>query len=224
MQRKSTWSASRSPLLPPARPTDRVELARIIVAHEEWLRSGRLSGQRAELFNLSLPEVDLSGHDLSFAKFELCDLHGARFAGARLQETWLHGTDLGDADLAGAHAVKAQFLSAHCQGASFRASVLDGASFMFAKLDGADFTRTSLCRADFEDAEYRGAIFRAAVLDGVTLRRWYLTEAQIEGATRDDRTILPGTMAQLLAPHRPVGAVPVAARPLSTHGKMLILP
>lgn len=85
----------------------------------------------------------------------------------------------------------ATFLSARCRQTSFARADLKQACFMFADADGSDFSSADLTGADFEAAEYHEAKFHRAILDGVALTRWYLTEAQIAGATADVRTVLP---------------------------------
>ena len=95
----------------------------MIIAHESWVTSSGLEGQRADFSNADLSGLDFSGRNLRGALFADSRLRSAKFRRAIV--------DLGD----------------------FSRCDLTGASFGAASLRGANFTSATLRRTDFSNAD-----------------------------------------------------------------------
>ncbi len=98
-------------------------IAEMIVAHESWVASTGLEGQRADFSNADLSGLDFSGRNL----------RGALFVDSRLRS--------------------ARFVRAIVDLADFSRSDLTGANFEAASLRGANFTSAVLRRTDFHKAD-----------------------------------------------------------------------
>jgi uncharacterized protein YjbI with pentapeptide repeats len=159
---------------------------RILIAHENWLRSEGKEGEMA-----MLAERDLRNQDLSRRVLRRADLHGANLERANLNEC-----DLTEAILDGARLDRAILENAKLRGASFR-----GASLKFADLTGADLT----------DCDLSGAVLGQAVLHDADLRSVLgLTRQQIDAADINQNTRLPYRLSQETV--TPAGGAPVTIR------------
>jgi len=83
------------------------KLAEILASHRLWLRTGGLSGERANFDRANLAGADLRWTDLGDANLAGVNLRwaileGATLVGANLQSADLRGADLRGADLRGA--------------------------------------------------------------------------------------------------------------------------
>ena len=87
-----------------------------------------------------MPNADLSGANLRFAKLSNANLSGANLSGADLSDTWLWRANLSGADLSGADLK----------------SFLKDANLSGANLSGADLAGADLYRADLSGAKLEG--------------------------------------------------------------------
>lgn len=141
---------------------------RFIRLHEEWVRSGHVSGQRANLTgrdcsNQPLAHAQLAEGIFVNANFKSTNLLGANVVKANFSGANLEGANL--KELKGAHA--------NFHNASLTAAKLGKADLKFANLQSAKLTK-----ADLSDAELYNAKLKRAVLDGAT----GLTIKQVQGA------------------------------------------
>ena len=81
----------------------REQLKKILADHKVWLRSGKQSGKRANLYGADLSGADLNGADLRNAVLYGANLSGAYLYGADLTGAFLNGAFLYSANLTGAH-------------------------------------------------------------------------------------------------------------------------
>ena len=99
-------------------------IGEMIVAHESWVTSSGLEGQRADFSNADLSGLDFSGNNL----------RGALFADSRLRSAKFHRAIVDLAD----------FSRSDLTGANFEAASLRGANFSGANLRRADFRKSDL--------------------------------------------------------------------------------
>ena len=97
------------------------------------------------------------------------------------------GGDLAGADLAGADLAGADRAGAALRGADLRAAGLRGAVLIGADLRGADLRQADLLGADLRAADLRGADLREAL---------FLLQSQLESATGDEATRVPGRLVR----------------------------
>lgn len=74
-------------------------LDKILDDHKEWVRTGGVSGKRANLSNANLSYADLCGADLSYADLSYANLSYADLSNANLSHANLRCADLSHADL-----------------------------------------------------------------------------------------------------------------------------
>jgi len=134
------------------------------------LRAAHLDGaylEGAHLDGAYLREAHLAGANLRFAHLERARLDGAHLDGANLEEAHLEGAGL---------------FAAHLDGADLGDAHLEGANLEGAHLAGANLDDAHLAGADLEDADLEGADLRGAK---------GLTQAQLDAAWGDEKTLLP---------------------------------
>ncbi|PCE30622.1 DUF2169 family type VI secretion system accessory protein [Burkholderia ubonensis] len=107
-----------------------------------------------------------------------CDIGGADFSCAMLNEVNFRETHLGGADFSGAHISNCDFTDACLSAAQLRG----------AKVEGGNLVRTDFTQADLRDADLIGAFMRRATLDGADLRRANLFRANLAQILTDDDT------------------------------------
>ncbi|TCW79696.1 hypothetical protein C5O80_29480 [Burkholderia sp. SRS-46] len=107
-----------------------------------------------------------------------CDIGGADFSCAMLNEVNFRETNLGGADFSGAHIGNCDFTDACLSAAQLRG----------AKIDGSNLVRTDFTQADLRDTDLIGAFMRRATLDGADLRRANLFRANLAQILADDDT------------------------------------
>lgn len=159
------------------------------------LRGRNLEG--AVLLGANLQKVDftatylrgavLNGADLRAAKFQCTDTRlknaddnpdTADEHCAQLQNAFLVGARLAEADFQGAHLERAKLEKADLRGAKLDDAHLEGASLDDARLHGA-----SLLGAQLHGASLQSATLHGAVLDHAQLQGAYLDAAQMQGAS-----------------------------------------
>ncbi|KVC77476.1 DUF2169 domain-containing protein [Burkholderia ubonensis] len=107
-----------------------------------------------------------------------CDLGGADFSCAMLNEVNFRETNLGGADFGGAHISNCDFTDACLSAARLRG----------AKVEGSNLVRTDFTQADLRDTDLIGAFMRRSTLDGADLRRANLFRANLAQVLADDDT------------------------------------
>lgn len=153
---------------------DELRLQRVI-SYSDCLRPSAFSQivggflQGANLSDIVLQRVNLSGAnlfeaDLSKSDFRRADLSGANLSKASLREAYLRGADLDRANLRQANLTRADLKRAY---------------FVSANLSDANFTKADLGGADLRDAILFDSLLNDAVLPGVNL-----TDIQSDFGTR----------------------------------------
>ena len=107
----------------------------------------------------------------------------------KVNELLVRASDLARAQI---HGRKRDYRGADLSGARLRAADLRGASLRGARLIGADLRGADLTLADLTGADLRDADLRGADL-GQSL---FLTQAQLDAATGDLRTMLPSALVR----------------------------
>lgn len=142
----------------------------------------RLTYNQGENDRLNLAYTNLSFYDLTGLHLE-----GAIFTGSSL-----------GANLAGAYMEEADFLVASLRGARLDNAHMRKANFSGAHLNPAFFFGTNLQEATFNGADVTGASFKGADLRGADLSLAKgLTWEQLQEASIDEHTKLPGNLEQL---------------------------
>ncbi len=121
----------------PLREVSPEELIKILEEHQEWLKTQRKGGKRANLAHANLQKAILNGADL--------------------QEATLLGANLQKADLAASDLQKAILRKADLQGATLGGANLQGADLELADLQEASLRNTTLREADLQDADLTNA-------------------------------------------------------------------
>jgi uncharacterized protein YjbI with pentapeptide repeats len=117
------------------------DLSKILKEHEEWLKSSKRRGQRADLRKAKLWRVDLSEANLSEANLSEAFLYQANLRKAILWDVNLSKAHLSDADL-----TEAVLFNANLSGAN-----LFDADLSKAKLDKADLSKAKLTFANLRE-------------------------------------------------------------------------
>ena len=127
---------------------EKEEFDQIMLDHKKWLED-HTTGERANLRDVDLSEMDLSGIDLSYAY-----LQGANLMNTKLIETNLSNADLSQAVLRGANLSKAKIDgtcldNANLNFAVFNECIGKKARFHFSNLWDCNFKNTYLPEATF---------------------------------------------------------------------------
>lgn len=125
------------------------EFQEVLIQHELWLSSKETLGQRADLSNLNLENINFENVDLS---------------GAILQSTSFRGANLQNTCFSGVKAKNANFSKANLSSAELIYADLEGANFQGADLKSADLRQVNLQNANLQDTNLRGANLRGANL------------------------------------------------------------
>ena len=133
---------------------------------------GELKVRTASLEGAFLPQVDLTGLDLSMTNF----------SSAFILEADLSRADLSRADLSSAILEGANLKGANLNEADLSSAYLSRADLSFATFIEANLSRADLSRADCAGADLFGANFKGANLEGANLFRVRLFGANLEGA------------------------------------------
>lgn len=131
--------------------------------------------------------LDLAGAGLCRAGLPAARLDGIRLRGVCLLEAELWKVDLRNAELSDARLAGANLSGAKLDGATVAGADLSGTNLEYAAARDADLSGADLTRADLTFAHLEGAD-----LTGTT----GLTDAQIESAYTDARTVLPAHLAR----------------------------
>jgi hypothetical protein len=129
-----------------------------------------------------VPRVDLTEAHLPHAQMHSANLTDAQLHRANLTGAWLLGANLTDAHLHTTNLTGAWLL-----GANLTRAFLDNTNLTDAQLDEANLTGVQLNRANLTGAQLHGA--------NLTDARG-LTQGQLNGASGDGRTVLPGQLAR----------------------------
>ena len=116
------------------------------------------------------------------ARLEECFLTGAYLREAQLQGADLSAAQLQGADLRGARLQGADLSAAQLQGADLREAQLQGADLSVAQLQGADLRGEQWQGADLSVAQLQGADLHGAQLQGANLSEARLQRAVLRGA------------------------------------------
>jgi len=193
----------------PRRPATDVQAAVAVLGRlpqQSGVRRGDLTcallaGARLNEANLS--GARLNGADLSGARLDRADLSDARLNGADLSGAELNRADLSDARLLKWSSDRWPPPSDPSLGAN-----LSGARLYYANLSGAKLDEANLSGAVLQGANLSGAVLNGADLSGAQLNQTKgLTQAQLDRAQGDDRTVLPSEL------RRPAGWTESAAAP-----------
>ncbi len=114
----------------------------MLTNHHHWLQ-GKSDGNRADLANENLSDVNFEGRDLSHVSLANAKLSGASLRGAKLVGADLTGADLSGADLTGCDLSSASLADAN----------LIGANLTSANLKGADVWRANLSRCTISEKD-----------------------------------------------------------------------
>ncbi len=150
-----------------------------VVAHERWLKAGKLGAGRLELEDASLSDMRLGSSKLSGARLVRCRMDRSYFDHARFE-----GTEL--IECTGDHAV---FHFAHCAGArltecrftkcNFRLGELQDMEITGGSLAGSVSDRASWNRLRAVKVDFRGHVFADAILDGAYFEDCDLRDADL---------------------------------------------
>jgi uncharacterized protein YjbI with pentapeptide repeats len=130
-----------------------------------------------DLFRADLENQWLVGRDLTQANLRITNLKGAYLTRAHLERADLNEAHLERADLDGAHLERTDLKGAHLEGANLTRAHLEGADLVLAHLEGA-----SLIRAHLEGARLVGAVLAGAHLYEAHLDDAGLLWARLGGA------------------------------------------
>lgn len=152
------------------------EIRALISNHKKWLEDTS-TGERLNLSDKDLHNIDLSNADLRYAILKDCDLKNANLyktnlEGADLENSCLQFASMAFVNLSGAILIDTDFESAELRNAT-----IEGAS-----ASGADFSRCKMMFASFIDSNLTNASFYNAELDYSTFIRADLTNAEFFNA------------------------------------------
>ena len=136
-----------------------------------------LNREGVDLTGVAVPEAELSGINLRFA----------RLPGANFYKTKLHTADLTKASLMWANLGEAGLYQAKLMGANLTGINLCGANLMQSNLSesylgGADLREACLYKAKLIRANFNGANLRESTLAGADLKEADLSRANLSGA------------------------------------------
>jgi uncharacterized protein YjbI with pentapeptide repeats len=115
------------------------------------------------------------------------DAHRAALSGLLRRASDLVRAGVTVSAAAGRIAPGADLMGAHLGGQDLRGANLRGAWLIGADLRSADLSNADVLGADFRDAELGGATLSNAL---------FLTQFQVNAASGDDRTVLPGSLTR----------------------------
>lgn len=134
-------------------------VAKLIEAHQAWMKNGQVKANQANLCGIILTKLDLKGVDLRHALLRDADLTGSNLKRAKLE----------DADLAGAVLIGANLQEADLTDATLDHADLSKANLRSAKLTGALLMDAVATEAIFSSADLRKAVLKGADLTGAYL-------------------------------------------------------
>lgn len=125
--------------------------------------------QKADLHGVNLSEADLWGGDISFARLDGATLRRARAWKCQITGASFRDADLEEARFRAVRGHRAVFDGARLVSARFEEADLEGARLCGAKLQSAHFDGARLSGANFRDAVVTDAYFTGAEFDDVAL-------------------------------------------------------
>jgi Pentapeptide repeats (8 copies)/Pentapeptide repeats (9 copies) len=132
-------------------------------------------------------DPDGSVINLSLCSFKQICLKDARFNRANLSETSFERSDLENSKFLFANLSSTNFFKANLSNSNFRNADLFNSDFSGANLKGADFKKAKFNKTNLEGADLSNAMLKGTDLSNAV----GLTQAQIDLALTDLRTILP---------------------------------
>ena len=141
------------------------ELKNIVTLHEMWL-SNKEGGERANLENANLVEMDLSETVLDRANLQNACLMRTTLSRCSLVGAYMHGVDLSLANLEESNLNSAHIEKATLKGANFNKANLDEANLKGCQLAGTNFFQASLKRACLESTSCLQTNFYMANMEG----------------------------------------------------------
>ena len=129
----------------------------------------RQASETLDLSGANLRDVRLDGINLTGVVLEAADLQGVSLRGATLTGAVLSRADLRGADLSGASLIGATAYSADFSGASLGHAILSNGVYAFSVFDRADLTRADLSSCDLYEASFSETVLRHSSLIGASL-------------------------------------------------------
>lgn len=141
----------------PKEPPLPERVAQALAAHQKWVDSNGLKGERAVFVDDCFRDLDLTERDLRKALFLRVSLSGAQmhqadFRGAVLYQCKLHDVYAERTDFSGAFLQGTEFIGADLTSAAFEGADLTGAVFTKALLNETNLKNANLAFADCTDA------------------------------------------------------------------------
>jgi uncharacterized protein YjbI with pentapeptide repeats len=136
----------------------------------------------------ALDDFYLSGKVLTDANLRGASLRGARLQRAHMEDAILAGADLRGSNLERAFLQRAVLDRAQLEGATLRFANLEGASLRGTHLQGADLN-FAIVRADLEGAQLMGAQLFGVDLQNANLRSAKLQRADLRSSTLRDANL-----------------------------------
>jgi uncharacterized protein YjbI with pentapeptide repeats len=150
----------------------------ILQAHQSWLASNGQEGERADLSQTGLADINLPGANLRGVNLHNADLQNANLAGANLSEANLSSANLQRAVLRGTDLWRALLGKAN-----LKKSDLSGANLEEASLGGANLQRACLAHASLKEASlHQARLWDADLRDAELAEAHDLSTARLAGA------------------------------------------
>lgn len=154
----------------------------------------RTSLPQVDLTGADLSELDLAGMDLTGAWLEGANLQNANLTGAKLDYAVLAKADLADAVLRGtslckANLGRARLLFTHVEGCNLGHAILDSAD-----LRGVTFSRCNLQNADLANVRTEKTAFGESDLSAINFLQMSLADVRFYACNLDDCNFIEVTM------------------------------
>jgi len=166
--------------------TQEVQVHKQLIEHRRWLDSGGNQGEKADLSDEPLSEVEKEGLfeavNLENANLQRVDLSGMSLWDAKLSEADLKGANLSEVRLLRADLSEASLWGVDLNNAKLQNACLWNADLWTADLSDANLQDAFLEEADLEDADLKNAKLQRAKLFGAKLRNADLRGAELEDA------------------------------------------
>lgn len=164
------------------------EIQSIAALHAEWLKTGGVSGRRADFSGLDLSMADLSGIDFSDGLFVGTRLERANLSGCDLAHANFRGAQIGYSNMTGANLQGADLRDVYAPGVKFENALLQSALLGNARFENSQFASADLGKAQgslvrFDRCNFSHASFDGASFEDVNLSKANLTNASVIGAS-----------------------------------------
>lgn len=163
------------------------EFDRIMDEHAKWL-TDRNTGKRADLSDLNLAKMDLSGLNFSYANMEGVDLMETNLSGANLSHAYLRQAHLMETNLSKATFVEADFSSARIFLSNLDGCIGDGALFIGTRICDCSVRNASLKKAGFLmadvfDSDFKGSDLEEAKFSGADMDNTGFADTNLKNAS-----------------------------------------